>query len=70
MKTFLPNLSIDLLDEFQNTIKSNIGGIIIANVLLAIDPTREMNKSIRGTLIASKNVNITKADLKQFSIKL
>ncbi len=51
----------------QNTIKSSMGGTIMANVELATAPTSEMNRSIRGIENASKNVNMTSKDRNMFS---
>lgn len=70
IKTFLMHLSIDLFGPCQKTTKSIKGGIIMANVELATAPTKEMNKSILGTLIANKNVNNTRAHRNKFSITL
>lgn len=41
--------------------------MIIANVLDATAPTSEMNRSMRGTIMASANVNKTMPVLNKFS---
>ncbi|RNA44786.1 hypothetical protein BpHYR1_005865 [Brachionus plicatilis] len=59
-----------LLVDSQNATKSRSAGRIKARVLLAMAPTNEINKSILGTLMASKNVRITRDDLNTLCIKL